>query len=262
MNPANAELISPKQTFLINDMSTCLDIKSALSTFEECIDTDDGARVATHCLYPSFEQVRVYIGKLGDGFVVHDRGEASLSAWDHGRDSKGTKALFQAAALRFHCKLEDETITARAANLEWLPSAILAVANAAAEASNSAVKKITLHNEGRLVKRIGHVLNHAPWRPKFSSKTSIAGRSGRMYEFDYSVRSGERLALVDAIVPYHSSIASKYLAFSDTERGSGLEKYAIFDDELEQQDKSLMSDVATLVPFSELEKSHGEILFH
>ena len=37
-----------------------------------CEETPEGARVATHCLYPSFESVRVFVARLSDGFNVHD----------------------------------------------------------------------------------------------------------------------------------------------------------------------------------------------
>ncbi len=49
--------------------SLCDEIRSALSGFNVCSETPDGARIATHCLYPSHEFVHVYVVNEGGGFA-------------------------------------------------------------------------------------------------------------------------------------------------------------------------------------------------
>ena len=61
-------------------------ILASLKRFAALADTDEGARLETHCLYPSFDPVHAFIAKVGDGYKVHDGAGAFRSAWDHGRD--------------------------------------------------------------------------------------------------------------------------------------------------------------------------------
>lgn len=51
---------------------SCNAIRTAMENFSDCEPTLNGARIATHCLYPSFESVHVYVVKEGDAFTVHD----------------------------------------------------------------------------------------------------------------------------------------------------------------------------------------------
>jgi hypothetical protein len=53
---------------------SCASLSSFFSAFAVCEETPDGARVATHCLYPSFEAVHVYVVRVDDKFYVHDGG--------------------------------------------------------------------------------------------------------------------------------------------------------------------------------------------
>ena len=89
----------------------CDDIRIALSEGEVCEETDDrGARIFTHCLYPSFEPVAVYVARKGDGYVVTDGGGASASAYLHGREELGKVLLRECARFGVDCK--EDTVVA------------------------------------------------------------------------------------------------------------------------------------------------------
>ena len=88
----------------------CEEIRSAMATFATCEETD-GARIATHCLYPSYETAHVYVVRVGNHYRVHDGGEAFRSAWSHGRDEKAINRAITAEASRFHLSVLDNRMT-------------------------------------------------------------------------------------------------------------------------------------------------------
>src|ERR1043166_4962488 len=99
---------------------TCDDIKKVMADFAECEQTPEGARIATHCLYPSFENVRVFVAKVGDGFTVHDGSGAHNTAWLHGRDSDLIGKSLSEAAERFHLIVAGKALLATDNTIYWL----------------------------------------------------------------------------------------------------------------------------------------------
>ena len=47
-------------------------VRASLTKFSAPFDTDEGVRLETHCLYPSFDPVIIYVAKVGDGYKVSD----------------------------------------------------------------------------------------------------------------------------------------------------------------------------------------------
>jgi hypothetical protein len=86
----------------------CAEVSVALSGFSACEETSDGARVATHCLYPSFEPVLVYIIKVGNGYRIHDGRGAYESARLHGRDALVAVNAIAHEAAHFHVQYADD----------------------------------------------------------------------------------------------------------------------------------------------------------
>ncbi|MEL7108596.1 MAG: hypothetical protein AAGL99_04955 [Pseudomonadota bacterium] len=147
---------------------------------------------------------------------------------------------------------------ATAPNEEWLMAAILSVANAAANAANSMIEKDHALTEITLVERIATALEKNPAKPTFDRRVPVVGKSGRAYEFDFALRrSGVISTLIDSVSPHHTSIAAKYVAFDDTERRPTLEKFAVYERELEKENKVLMQNVADLIPIEQVESDFG-----
>jgi hypothetical protein len=235
---------------------SCDEVRNALREFNGCVETEEGSRVTTHCLYPSFETVDVFVAKLGTGYRVHDSGGAARVAWTHGRDYPLIKKMISRQALRFCIGVSDsgDTLIAEAKTAEWLTSAILAVANASASAAHSAIERMVAATEALLSDRIYDTLSKTVGAPAITKEFEIAGKSGKHHRFDFAVSAPNELILIDAVAPHHISISAKYVAFADvTNRiDRKLEKFAVHDRRLEPDDESLMSQVALLVPIASL----------
>lgn len=228
---------------------------AALKGFGKAESTPSGVRVQTHCLYPSFELVRVYVDKRGSSFLVHDGGEAAACAWAHGREYSLMAKSFEKSASKFDCSFEGNIIKSVAENEDWIRSSVIAVANAASDAANAVVSKIAPVQERGIERRVEILLSRATWRPHFVKHEVVIGASGKAHTFDFVIRTKARTTLIDTVVPHPSSVSAKFVAFSDTERSSQTEKYAVYDAELETADKVLLLNVADLISLRDLEKT-------
>jgi hypothetical protein len=117
----------------------CEQLQHILSALYHCSQTQDGLRLSTSCLYPSFEVVHVYVVKLGGGYQIHDGGGAGSSAWLHGRNDILITKEIDKAARKFRLQVNDGIMSAKAIAEEWIPSAVLSVANGSAHAAHSIV---------------------------------------------------------------------------------------------------------------------------
>ncbi len=132
--------------------------------------------MVTHCLYPSFERVRVFVTKFGDGYRVTDGGGAARCAWDHRRDAGMSKKLLEREARRYSVASSDLFIVAEASNLDWLYSAIIAVANASASAAGTADGKVAAAAEEALKDKIFTRLSHVFSASEIGTDFELPGR--------------------------------------------------------------------------------------
>ena len=233
---------------------SCDDVKAALAAFDVCTETEEGSRVTTHCLYPSFDPVKVFVVGFGDGFKVHDGGGAARSAWTHGRDAALIGRMLSRQALRYRIEVKGEALTASVPSAEWLTSAILAVANASAAAAHAALDRFISASETVLRDKILSVLKATVSPSTISTEYEIAGQSKR-HRFDFAVREFDgSMLLLNAVTPHHVSVSSKYVAFSDVIHREGVrtDRWAVYERELEPSDVSLLQQVADIVPFKGL----------
>jgi hypothetical protein len=240
----------------------CDVVRAALSDFEVCEDTLDGARVATHCLYPSFENVHIYVVKIGDDFRVHDGAGAYRNAWAHGRDSAMILRMLSAEASHFRLKCVNETIVSPDVPESWLQGAILGVANASAAAANRIVSRIVQVSEEALIEKIAKTLTGIVTPTHIAREFTVRGRSGGERHFDFAIRDGDSYnLLINGVSPHHASINSKYVAFADAELERE-NKFAVFDRELETDDTALLQQVASIVPLAALPSGARRVLTH
>ena len=240
---------------------SCASLGLFFSAFAVCEETADGARIATHCLYPSFEAVHVYVVKVDNKFIVHDGGATERASWLHGRDHHGITRAINKQAERFHLDNRDGRLVGEAVSEEWLPSAVLSVANASALAANNAVAKMVVAAESALIKRIGSTLEKMVPAARIGREVPIKGRSGGERRFDFAIRRDDKhTLLINGVSPHHTSISSKYVAFSDSD-GEKEDKLAVYSRPLQTDDTALLQQVATIVPIAALE-SRAERIFH
>jgi hypothetical protein len=237
---------------------SCDEVRSALSTFDVCTETEEGSRVATHCLYPSFDPVNVFVVRFGDGFRVHDGGGALQSAWLHGRDEALIRRTLAKQAARYQVHIVDDVLIADVPSADWLTSAILAVANASAAAAHAAIDRVVSATERVLRDRILSVLKATVAESEIAVEYEIPGQSGKLHRFDFAVREPrDNLLLINAVAPHHISVSAKYVAFADVihREGTHTDRFAVHDKPLESGDVSLLQQVADIVPVKSLQ--HG-----
>lgn len=232
----------------------CEDVGAAFEGVPACENTDQGLRLITQCLYPSFDPVVIYVVRphAGEGkLIVHDGGGAARSTWIHGREQQAaTKAINQQAAIH-HLSVVNETLRAEIDSEEWLSSAILAVANASAAAALDAAQSTQQAIENTLHDMIHRVLKSVVSEKFIGDGFNLRGRSGKEHRFDFGVRepSGS-LTLIDAVAPHHVSIAAKYVAFSDTSslNGAVRGRFIVHDRPLDNENVALLGQFADVVP--------------
>lgn len=238
---------------------TCDDILAALSQGVTCETTPSGMRVVTHCLYPSFDPVEVFVAGHGEGFIVSDGGGATASAWEHGRE--GMDRCLAKASARFGATSKNGVIEARAPSLEWLRPAILAVANASAAAAEAALERVVVAAESAMADRIFDALAHVIPRASIAREFEHRGESGKNWRYDFGATANDNLLLVNAVSPHHASISAKYVAFADTpEADADVRKLAVYSRKLETADATLITQVATLVPLMSVEAGVRKVL--
>jgi len=223
-----------------------------------CKMDNEEAVVTTHCLYPSFENVLVFVRKTHEGFYVHDSSNAYANAWTHGRDSRVIGNEISKAARNYHLKVHNRSLFIEVPDANWLQSAIIAVANGSAQAATRSTAKTSKALENSVRENIAHSLK----KPIFSSynvssEVEITGGSGKQYRFDFLIsRNDSSQVLVEIVTPHHSSISHKYMAFADVVAG-GVNRnsnIAVFGRKLAQDDTTLMSQVADLLPYKSFEQ--------
>ncbi len=237
-------------------MPACDEVLAALAEFNLCVETPDGSRVTTHCVYPSFDPVQIFVTRFGDGFQVHDGAGAHRACWDHGKQDRLVKKAIHRWASRYKLSVgTDSAMICTVNSADWLSSAIIAVANASAGAANEVIEHIAVAIEANLKDRIVQVLELS--RPQQIAKDyEHRGRSGKIHTFDFFVRTHDKYAVVmDAVSPHHVSISAKYVAFADLPNEIGLEKFAVHDRELERDDSALLQQVVSLIPINGLRES-------
>lgn len=229
----------------------CADVKERLARLYTCRDTAAGVAVSTSCLLPSFTQLSVFVLPFGDGFLVHDAGAAFASGWEHGRDEPLIRKMIEREAKRFNLKVNGVNLAVEAKSGEWLPSAILAVSNASAMAARAVVDHVVAAAEAGLVEKIYQALRLVYPDPRILREFAVDGQSGKSHKFDFAVGDPtQKILLVDGVTPHHSSIAHKYTSFADVKNALNgcVTNFAVFERPLDDDDVSLMQQVADLVP--------------
>jgi hypothetical protein len=234
---------------------SCDAIMAALGPID-CQMTDQGARIVTQCLHPSFNPVAVYIQKhVDDRYIVHDGGEAFDIAWSEGRNPASLGRYLREQAVRYGVDYDEPRLSVRALTSAWLPNCIMAVSNAAAAATNAMMQSDVEQmqtGDADLRERVYVKLCEAFSESHVPRKVTRKSRYGKPYRFDFAVRFGSAYALVDTVTPSGISVASKFTAFSAVDARIMGGAFAVHDQTLAHEDVALLSEVADVVPLSGL----------
>lgn len=227
-------------------------LQSILDSRRICEQSENGAKILTQCLYPSSDPVFVHVGTWGDGYRVTDAGGAAEAALFHGKDEAAVSAGLSAARARHSLDLEGGQLVACVPNGDWLPAAVMAVANGAAHAASVAVHHVSKNNERSLASKILARLDRVVPEKMIARGYEYRGKSGKIWHVDFAITVPERPVLIKAVTPNHNSIASNYTTFGDL-REQGNLRYSVFQRRPAQDDASLLRQVAELVPLNSLE---------
>jgi hypothetical protein len=237
----------------------CRELLDMLDSGRTCEPSDYGFKVPTHCLYPSADIVFVHVAKWGDGYRVTDGGGVSRSVLVHGRDDHALQSGLTEASNRHAIRTEGGLLIAEAPSRDWLPAAILAVANGASLAASVAIGHANRKAERGLVAKIYEQLSKAVPAQTIAKDYAYRGKSGKMWRVDYAVLNSERPLLVKAVTPHYNSISSNYTTFGDI----GLEstsRFCVYQRPLERDDTALLRQVATIVPIASLDAGAREAM--
>lgn len=220
----------------------------------QCEETADGARILTHCLYPNFDQVAVYVQTHLDGFLVHDNGACFDIAFDEGQSPTAMKGTMREYSALFGADTDDHRIFARALSGEWLASAIMSVANAS---SSAATALLNSASDDRVEDREFRERTYLTLCDAFNSKhvprrIKRRGRTGKLYTFAFGVTYKSEVALIDTVTPNAISVASRFTAFSATGGRKEHGAFLAYKRTLSNADSALLAEVADIVPLEAL----------
>jgi hypothetical protein len=234
----------------------CNELRLLLSKYDDCEVTDHGLRLKTHCYYPSFDRVAVYVSKYGEGYRITDGGEAARSAFVHGRDDQAFESSLKKACGRFGTSPVQGALVAEVENEDWLFSAILAVANGAAYAASETSTKVSARKTKELRVKMHDILAEIVPPHTIATEYMYRGDSGRLWKIDYAVVETFKPLLLKAITPDINSINSNHTTYSDIAEADETyaRRFSVYETELNPEDRSLMLQVAELVPLVSLSK--------
>ncbi len=223
----------------------CEIVSANLLDVRPCVETENGVRVWTTCVYPGFDSVYVYVVKSDDGYIVHDASEALYRMEFDARNEAAASRAIQIECARYGLKFENERISCEVKTAEWIGSAVIAVANTA-----PAVVRISQDFEPEKPER--NVLDEI--YPQLASKVAkgsllknfeCRGASGRRYKFDLAVNRRDCLTLISFVDRNVESVNSNYVAFADVPE-EGTKKIAAHRGDMAKKDIMLFQRVATV----------------
>jgi hypothetical protein len=237
----------------------CATLQSILDSRRVCEASNLGAKLLTQCLYPSADPVYVHVGSWGDGFRVTDGGGAAESVLVHGRDADAVDVGLYAARDRHSLQIEGGQLVAHVPTKDWLPIAIMAVANGSVHAATVGVDYQSKRAERSLAAKIGKTLQAIVPEKLLAREFEYRGESGKLWHIDYAITLEERPILIKGVTPHHNSISSNYTTFGDL-RNKFNRRSCVYQRRPANDDSALLRQVAELVPLAALEGSVQEAL--
>lgn len=230
-------------------------IRSYLAeAFLSPVETDDGIRVTTHCMYPSNGLVRVYVKAGNDTAVVSDEGEAVGEVLAAGIDVADVNRLARHIVIDQGLQMRSGVIYTPRVSIEAMPIAIPIVANAAKEVARWFYdhKKIKRARDFR--KMLADYLEGV-FDERLAKDEKIVGASNKPHKFAniVSFANGRRL-IIDAVAMDAASINSRVVANLDVRSNANplIDQRIIYDDveSWSSADLNLLGVGAPVIPFS------------
>lgn len=227
-------------------------IERELSVFAKA-KADNGLwAVATQCLYPSNEAVTVFVAGGPRGCIASDNGGAIGVLTERGiYPAVGVDAFLRPFCRGRGLHVSDGTIVSPALEPSELPTGIVMVANASAEAARWGVDKLRRKERRNVKKMLFELLTARYSAERIQSHVHLTGASTRVYPFEHVVSLDGKRLVVDSVVPEASAINAKTIAHLDlaNQHDATFIQRIVYDDEDEWRasDLNLMKMGAPLV---------------
>lgn len=198
---------------------------TALDSLFDVTSADRGVLAFTHCIYPSYIQVRIRVELLGSGlFLVTDDGQGLSEVLSMAPETQKPGYYIAEQARRYGLQYRRGAVVVEVDSLEKVSAAVMLVANA----SKDGVLRTSLMFEPRDGASFDYHFDRfvqEQYQGKFKAGV-ISGASGTQRKFRYihqdgnlvDIRDKERIVLVEPVMPGQMSIAVKTQAHRDIVR--------------------------------------------
>jgi hypothetical protein len=228
-------------------------VSEALAPLATLRERDGIITVPTHCLYPSHAVVNVYVRGGANGAVVSDEGRAIDELTSHNRDIANPDRFLQKFCRRAGLNAKNGKIVSPPVEPHQLAASVMFVANASASAVSWGLEHLKVRRRRDLRRELEDLLERT-FSKAAITPARLSGKSTRQYKFENAIHIGDRLIIVDPVLPDANSINSHAIAHMDI-RQLGDERIVqrlVYDDEDEwgAAELNLLRMAAPLVPFS------------
>ena len=237
-------------------MSTVEYVAEALAPYSTFEQRHGGIAVLTSCLYPSNEAVTVYVrGGPQMGVIVSDEGRAIDELTACNRDILNADRFLTRFCRRSDLVAENGKIRSKRLSTDQLVAAVAFVANTSALAVSRGLEMFKPRNRRNIKRELEILLGRTFPIQHIEKGWRIAGKSTRAYKFNSAIKlNGERILLVESVVPEANSINSHAIAHLDIQhlQDENIFQRLVYDDDEKWQaaDLNLLQMAATIVPFS------------
>lgn len=206
--------------------------------------------IAMPMMFPGGAPIIVHVRRDDDDYVVTDQGKGHYEAEMMGAGAifeRIAKQVAQAVGIEFD---GDQMFAARVPR-DWLPNAVIFVANASRSAVEMAAERLTANVEDTLRDRLKSALREV-FRDRASFDVTVPGLSTKGRNFTALVRRDGRTALFDIVMPSPVSVSFAIVKFQDVaqlEQAPG--RVALLGGKVDTADQSLLSQWATVAPFND-----------
>jgi hypothetical protein len=200
-------------------------VKSAICEGRAFTVTDEGCRVLSDTIMPSGGAIFVHLQSRTDHLMAHDGGAAFDEIARHAvqiGSLSGVRRMLEETGFSL---TEEGTVWRDRFSVDEAHVAIALVADASSRAADYMLKKGKVHTGIPLDQRLRDAL-HARF-PQGRPNYEFAGRH-RQHRFDFGMKQGDRLVLVQSVSPEQTSIASAIVKGLDAQAAENSNVVPIF----------------------------------
>jgi hypothetical protein len=206
--------------------------------------------IAMPMTFPGGAPIIVHVRRDDEDYIVTDQGKGHYEAEMMGAGSAFLRIARQVAAAT-GVEFDGDQMFATRVPRDWLPNAVMFVANASRSAVEIAAERLTANVEETLRDRLKVALRDV-FRDRASFDVTVPGVSTKGRTFAALVRRDGRTALFDVVMPSPVSVSFAIVKFQDVAQlEAGPSRVALLGGAVDAGDQTLLSQWATVTPFND-----------